>query len=321
MKNTKSKVIFFGTPGICIPFLELLVQHFNIPLIITQPDSVGGRNLKSVIIPAAKTFAMEHGIETLQPEILSDDSLVEKISRLEPFIGVAISYGKMIPGRIFRLPVLGCVNVHFSLLPYYRGAAPVQRAIENGECRTGITIFDIVRKMDAGDTWAQKEIDTLPDDTTETLWKRMSREGAPFLIDTLMNIKEGKISRLPQDHEKATYAPTVRKEEGAVDWNLTAGKIFNKLRAFTPWPGIYFCCQGKSFKVTEARVSPLSHQQQPGMVLSRDKQSLRVCCGNGSVLEIFQLQPPGKKPMSPYCYCMGNELPKCLGASGGQGLF
>jgi len=305
-------LIFFGTPDICIPFLDLLYSNFNISLIITQQDTMAGRNRKKKIIPAAKTFALEKNIEAIQPDSLKNNSLVEKLSQLNPSIGVVISYGKIIPKRIFKIPNHGTINVHFSLLPHYRGAAPVQRALENGESKTGITIFEIVKKMDAGDIWAKKEIDILPQDTTGSLWERMSRDGAPFLIDTINKIIGGEIQKSPQNHENATYAPIVRKEEGSINWNLTARQIFNKFRAFSPWPGIFFCFQGKSFKLTDVNVSNQTHNQNPGDVLSWDKKSLNVCCGDGTVLEVFELQPQGKNPMTPYCYCMGNQLPDCL---------
>jgi methionyl-tRNA formyltransferase len=313
MVNKKNNLIFLGTPEICIPFLELLIEKFNISLLITQPDTIGGRNRKKKIIPAAKTFALENNIEVIQPETLKDDTLVEKIKQIEPFIGIVISYGKIIPKRIFKIPTFGTINVHFSLLPYYRGAAPVQRSLENGDTKTGITIFEIVKKMDAGDIWSKKEIDIFPDDTTGTLWERMSQEGAPFLIDTIKKIIEKKIQKYPQDHEKATYAPMVQKEEGTIDWrNLTAREIYNKFRAFTPWPGICFCSLDKTFKLTKLKVTTLSHDKKPGDVLSWDKESLKVACSQGTVLEVLELQPQGKNPMTPYCYCMGNELPECL---------
>ena len=306
------KLVFFGTPEICLPFLELLHAHFTIALIVTQPDTMAGRNRKKLLVPAAKTFALEKNIEVIQPDSLKDDSLVEKLTRLEPFISVVISYGKIIPGRIFKIPKFGTINVHFSLLPYYRGAAPVQRAIADGQSKTGITIFEIVKKMDAGDIWAMKEMDIAPDDTTGTLWDRMSREGAPFLIDTIKKITSGQLQKYPQDHDRATFAPIVQKEEGSIDWNLTAPQIYNKFRAFTPWPGIFFCMKEKSFKLTKVKVSGESHEKKPGHVLTWDKISLKVCCGQGTVLEVFELQPQGKNPMAPYCYCMGNELPECL---------
>ncbi len=310
--SKRARLIFLGTSGLCIPFLEELNVRFEIPLVITQPDAVGGRQRKKKLVPPVKTFALEHHIDVIQPETLKDDALVERLREIKPDIGVVISYGKLIPGRVFRVPFHGTVNVHFSLLPFYRGAAPVQRAIENGETRTGITIFEIVKKMDAGDIWSQREMEILPGDTTETLWERMSREGAPFLMETIGAILGNKISKYPQDHEKATYAPVVQKEEGFVDWQLTAGQIYDKFRAFTPWPGICRQVGEKLFKLTKINVSGLTHNREPGDVLSRDKHSLKVCCGSGTVLEILEIQPQGKKPMTPYCYCLGNELPDCL---------
>lgn len=308
----KHPLVFFGTPGICLPFLNELHRSFDIALVITQPDALAGRNRKQSIIPAAKTFALEHHIEVLQPVNLDEPAIIEKIKAVEPEIGVVISYGQFIPKRIFSIPRYRTVNVHFSQLPQYRGAAPVQRALENGERVTGITIFEIAKKMDAGDTWACQLIPILPEDTTESLWERMSKQGAPFLVDTLEAILAGRLTKSPQDHNQATYAPAVRKEEGSIDWNLTAQTIFNKFRAFTPWPGLFCCTCEKRFKLTAINISSLSHQLSPGTVLAIDKESLKICCGNNSVLEVLEIQPEGKKNMHPYCYCRGNELPGCF---------
>ncbi|MCP5049985.1 MAG: methionyl-tRNA formyltransferase [bacterium] len=310
-KEEVPKLVFFGTSGICLPFLERLHDAYDIPLIVTQPDAVGGRKRK-LIVPAVKTFALEHNIEVIQPETLKDDAIKEKIGGIEPVLGVVIAYGKLIPKRIFRVPEFRTVNVHFSKLPMYRGAAPVQRALENGDERSATTIFEIVKKLDAGAIWAQKEMDILREDTTETLWQRMSEEGAGFLCDTVEGIINGSLTKVPQDHEKATLAPPIEKSEGRADWGLSAERLVNRLKAFTPWPGL--CCYAveKQFKLTRIKVSELVHEREPGDVLGMDKTSLRVCCGEGSVLEILEFQPQGKKPMTPYQYCMGNELPDRL---------
>ncbi len=310
MKN-KIPIVFFGTSGVCIPFLELLHQFFQISLIVTQPDKLGGRNRKQVIVPPVKTFAVDNHIQFLQPEKL-DDTIRESLRSIEPKIGIVISYGQLIPKSIYTIPQFHMVNVHFSMLPSYRGAAPVQRALEKGDTQTGISIFELAKKMDAGDIWAQKEMEILPQDTTEALWDRMSREGAPFLIETLHAIFENRIQKTPQNHELATFSPAVTKEEGKIDWKLTAQQIVNRFRAFTPWPGLSCCACDKSFILTKIDVSEATHDGIPGEVLSWDKQFLRIACGDRTVLEIMELQPPGKKPMSPYCYCMGNQLPKCF---------
>lgn len=304
-----SKLVFFGTSDICIPFLEMLKDDFRLQLIVTQPDALGGRNRKTPIIPAVKTFALGNNIPLEQPEILKDERLLQKIKNLEPVLGVVIAYGKFIPASLFQIPTYRMVNVHFSMLPSYRGAAPVQRAIENGDSLTGITIFEIVKKMDAGPIWAQKEFPISPEDTTESLWKTLSLQGAGFLKETISGILDGKLRQYPQDESKATYAHPVRKEDSHVDWRQTAQQIINKARAFTPWPGV--CCGvgEQRFLLRKIKLSDLSHDKEPGQVLAMDKESLRVCCGGGTVLEVLELQPPGKKPMSPYCYCLGNRLP------------
>ncbi len=303
------KLVFFGTSDICIPFLEMLRDDFQLQLIVTQPDAVGGRNRKTPIIPPVKTFALENSIPLEQPEILKDERLVDQIKGLEPVLGVVIAYGKLIPGSLFKIPTYRMVNVHFSMLPSYRGAAPVQRAIENGDSTTGITIFEIVKKMDGGLIWAQREFTISPEDTTKLLWKKLSLEGVGFLRETIMGILGGTLRQYPQDESKATYAPPVRKEESRVDWNLTAQRIIDKARAFTPWPGV--CCGvgEQRFLLGKLKVSGLSHDKEPGQVLDMDKKSLKVCCGGGTVLEVLELQPPGKKSMSPFCYCLGNRLP------------
>ena len=236
-------IIFFGTSEICIPFLNLLKNRFNIKLIITQPDAKGGRQRKKMI-PAVKKFAVENNIDFEQPEKLKDPRLMEKMEALDPDIGVVVSYGKLIPGRVFRIPRHQTINVHFSLLPFYRGAAPVQRAIENGDKTTGITIFEIDKKMDTGDIWAKKEYEIKDTDTTETLWERLSQEGSLFLADTINKILTEKIIKTPQPHQNATLARQVVKSEGEINWELHAREIYNKHRAFTPWPGIYFYVRG-----------------------------------------------------------------------------
>lgn len=306
---TNGKLVFFGTSDICLPFLEMLRDDFHLALIITQPDAIGGRNHKMRIIPPVKTFALENNIPLEQPEKLNDEQLIAKIKDLEPVLGVVIAYGKFIPSTVYKIPPHRMINVHFSLLPLYRGAAPVQRAIANGDSNTGITIFEIVKKMDTGPIWAQMEYPIQPLDTTKSLWGKLSNAGVGFLKQTIQGILMGKLRQNPQDESKATYAPPVQKEEGHVNWNLTAHQIVDKARAFTPWPGISCCVDDRRFILTKVKTSGLSHNKGPGDVLYMDRESLKICCGHGTVLEVLEWQPPGKKPMSPFSYCLGNQLP------------
>jgi len=248
-------LVFFGTPQICIPFLDILAKSHDLTLIVTQPDARGGRNRK-IIVPAVKNFAIKQNIPFIQPIKLNDPAVKEKIAAADPIITVVVSYGKFIPKSIFQMPEHGTINVHFSLLPKYRGAAPVQRALEMGESETGITIFEIDRKMDTGDIWAQQRVSIPAHDTTASLLERLSQEGAPFLNRTINDIIDGRIEKHPQQHELATFAPPVTKGEGRIDWQLTARQIINKYRAFTPFPGLFFYADDCCFNIKNLSCRP-----------------------------------------------------------------
>lgn len=304
------KIVFFGTSEICLPFLHELEKTYAIELAVTQPDALGGRNRKTVIVPPVKMFALERGIEVMQPEKLTAPEFREKLAALAPVIGVVIAYGRLIPARIFSIPAFRMINVHFSLLPQYRGAAPVQRAIMNGDAQTGVTIFELVSQMDAGPIWAQQTWPVQPDDTTASLWDKLSRGGAEFLIRTLNGILTHQLEKKTQDESRISYAPPLSKEEGVADWSQTAQQIYNRLRAFNPWPGLCSNISGQIMKLTDVRVSGDQHQRSPGTVLSIDRETLKIACGANTVLEILEIQPPGKKPMSPFCYCLGHKLPE-----------
>ncbi|MCK4836734.1 MAG: methionyl-tRNA formyltransferase [Candidatus Aminicenantes bacterium] len=313
---TSGRIIFFGTSQVAIPFLSQLRIHFDISLIITQPDATGGR-CRQVICPPVKSFAQLHEIPLEQPEGFKNQAFMDKLKAINPDIGVVIGYGKLIPERLFTLPRLNTVNVHFSLLPLYRGAAPVQRTLEKGETSTGISIFEISKKMDTGPIWSRKAFNILPTDTTETLMDRLSQEGAPLLVEILNNIFQQKIKKQPQDHTRATYAPAIHKQEGRVDWNQSATQIFNKHRAFTPWPGLFFSLNNRTIKIKKISPPDINSSsapecKQPGEILTLDRSSLEVCCGNQTILKIEKFQPEGKKPMTPYCFSLGNPLPEKL---------
>lgn len=310
MGNGKNKIVFFGTSGICIPFLESLRSEFNIDLIVTQPDAYGGRK-KKLIEPAVKQYALLNKIRFIQPEKLTRE-IAGIIGEINPVIGVVISYGKFIPGKIFRVPEFNTVNVHFSLLPELRGAAPYQRAIEMGLKKTGITIFEIAYQMDAGDIWSKEEFHILADDTSESLSERMGREGALFLTKTLKSIINGEIKKEPQDHSFATLAKAVSKEEGKIIWDLSAEEIYNKFRAFYPWPGLAFFSEEKKITIKNMSISGEKSDADPGTILSLTKEGLKVCCGKNNVVSISSILPQGKKEMTPYTYSLGNRIPEKL---------
>lgn len=304
-------IVFYGTAAIGLPILRVLQQRRRLALIVTQPDARGGRN-RQVITSPVKRFGEGNDIPVIQPASLRETGISETISRSRPLVAVAVAYGQFIPRALYSLPRFKTVNVHFSLLPAYRGAAPVQRAIENGEERSGITIFEISGRMDAGDIWAQKEAPILPDDTCAAFQQRLGELAAPFLLDTLEGIVAGRIEKQPQDDAAATLAPPVKKSEGQADWNLPARRLADKLRAFTPWPGLYCRDGDRLIKIIGARAGGSSHQAQPGAILSLDARVLQVACGQGTVLEITAIRPEGKKEMSPWQYSLGNRFPAQL---------
>jgi methionyl-tRNA formyltransferase len=303
-------LVFFGTNDIAVPFLTELEKDYRLGLIVTQPDSIGGRN-RQPLLPPVKHFAVERGIDVVQPKKLKNQELHERIRALEPLAAVVVSYGRLIPKTLYSLPRHGTLNVHFSLLPLYRGAAPVQRAIEDGESRTGITVFEISERLDAGDIWAVLEMEIDPAETSAMLFRRMTAVGPVFLRETMEKIFSVEITKHPQDDSRATLAPALEKKEGRIEWTRTAMRIHNQFRAFIPWPGLCFMSVSKTMKVRQCRPAPvgMSHRQTPGAFHSLDRSALRICCGEGTVLEIAELQPEGKQPMSPFQYSLGNPFP------------
>lgn len=304
-------LVFFGTAAIGLPIIKELNKNFCLRLVVTQPDRRGGRN-RQWLVPAIKQFALENRLPLMQPPDLREPELELAMRRIDPVIAVVVAYGQFIPRDIRSLPRHQTVNVHFSLLPAYRGAAPVQRAIQNGESRSGITIFEISGRMDAGPVWAREEIAIRPDDTTTSFQQRLGERAAPFLRQTLERIFAGTISQTPQDDAQASQAPPLDKKEGRTNWQLPAQRLYDCLRAFTPWPGLYFHLGSHQIKILGAGVSQRVHRAQPGEILELTPQGLQVACGLGTVLEITAIQPEGKKAMSPWQFSLGNRFPGAL---------
>lgn len=305
------KIVFFGTSAVCLDFLPALHSHYDLSLIITTPDTIGGRN-KRPIEPPVKIFAINNNIPFLQPIKLANKKVKHIIKQIDPKVGIVISFGKLIPNSIINLFTFNIINVHFSLLPLYRGASPVQRAIQNGENLTGITIFEINDKMDEGNIYSQINIPISEDDTSQTLFNKMCNKSPDFLLNTLKLILNSEINKYPQNHSQASYAPKIKKEEGAISWNQSAIEIFNKFRAFNPWPSIFCTLAGRSFKLTKVSPKQINHDYIPGTILKISRDSMIICCSDNSALVIKEFQPPNKKPMTPYCYSLGNSIPEKL---------
>jgi len=303
------RIVFFGSPELALPSLKKLIERgHKVELIITQPDKPSGRGKKLMPCPVKKA-ALDLNIPCYQPlKIKKDEIALEKIKEIQPDLNVVVAYGQIIPSSIIYLPRYHSLNVHFSLLPKYRGASPVQWALLNGEEKTGITIFELNEKMDEGDILTQKEIEILPEENAGELESRLAPIGADFLIETIARI--GKISPHKQDHSRATYAHKLSKEDGKIDWTKNSLQIERQIRAFTPWPSAFAFLHGRRMiihkgKKIEDQSSP---SLNPGEILGIEKQGIEVCCGERSVYLIQSLQPEGKKMMDAYAFCLGARI-------------
>ncbi|MGC8829409.1 MAG: methionyl-tRNA formyltransferase [Verrucomicrobiia bacterium] len=305
------RTIFMGTAAFAVPSLEALINcHFiDLVALVTQPDKAAGRNLK--IQPSAvKQVALSYNIPILQPEKARDENFINQLGELQPNLIIVAAYGQILPKSILDLPAYGCLNVHASLLPKYRGAAPIQWAIINGETETGVTIMKIDEGMDSGDIVAQRSTPITPEDTAETLHNRLAQIGSELLIETIPPYINGKIKPTPQDHTHATYAPKITKEHGHIDWSLPASAILNRIRAFIPWPGAYTFLEdgGKKqmLKIWEAAIENKSGNQ-PGAIIEVKKDSFTVCCGKDA-LKVLAIQPENGKLMKTSEYLAGHKL-------------
>ncbi len=301
-------VVFCGTPRFAVPTLTTLVNSgFTVSLVVTQPDKPRGRGLEVVFSPV-KQAALQFGLPVVQPEkIKNNEQFRSQLSSLAPDAVIVVGYGRIIPQWMIDLPLLGNLNVHASLLPKYRGAAPIQWAIASGESVTGVTTMRIDAGLDTGDVLLQKEIPILADDTAETLAPRLADLGAALMIETLYGLQAGTLTGRSQDHSKATLAPVLKKEDGLIDFQRTAVEIWNRLRGFQPWPGAYTRFRGKQLQIHAAKPLPSLSTSTPGEVMS-EKDCLIVGCGNKSALEVTELQLEGKKRMSARDFLHGYRL-------------
>jgi methionyl-tRNA formyltransferase len=292
------RIVFCGTPQFAVPSLQALLDSgFEVSLVVSQPDRPSGRGMQVVPTPV-KQLANEHGIEVLQPEkIKNNQEFRARLEALAPEAIVVVAYGKIIPQWMIDLPPLGNINGHASLLPKYRGAAPIQWAIAMGETITGVTTMRIDAGLDTGDMLLKREIPILPDDTAVTLTPKLAQLTAELLVETLPALKDGRIHPQKQDDSQATLAPILKKEDGHIDFRRSATEIWNRLRGFQPWPGAYTRFRGKNLNVTSAQpIESGATNLTPGILAVRGGQLL-VGCGAGSILELLEVQPEGKKPM------------------------
>jgi methionyl-tRNA formyltransferase len=302
------RIVFFGSPGAAIPSLEALLRAGHaVELIVSQPDRPAGRGRKLTASPV-KRLALERGIEVIQPErIRSDPAAFGRIEAVRADVHVVVAYGQIIPLSIIDLPKHKSLNVHFSLLPKYRGASPVQGAILAGESRTGVTIIRLNEKMDEGDILAAVEVPILPGENAGELESRLAALGADLLLRTLDKI--GSVVAFPQDHAAATYAPKIKKEDGRIDWTSDAATIDRKVRAFTPRPSAHSLFNGRRLIILKGRaVDGGPGQYTSGEIVSVTKDGLVVACGGKTFYRIERIQPEGKKPMDAYAFSLNGRI-------------
>jgi methionyl-tRNA formyltransferase len=304
------RIIFMGTAELSCASLEKLAadKHFQIAAVVTQPDKPKGRELRLTPSPV-KTLAEKLNLPVLQPLKARDEKFIGELRELKPGLIVVVAYGQILPQTILDLPAHGCLNVHTSLLPKYRGAAPIQWAIADGNAETGVTIMKMDAGLDTGPILSTRRTPILPADDSQILHDRLAQLGAELLVETIPAYVAGKIQPQPQPLEGSTYAAKIKKEDGRIDWHLSAEKIWNRLRAFTPWPGAYTFLQAEPkpqlLKIWRAEV--VEKSGEAGEILSADKTGIVVGCGQGA-LRILELQREGGKRLTAEAFLAGFPL-------------
>ncbi len=308
------KIIFMGTADFGAPVLERLANSKeNKVMVITQPDRPQGRGRKISPTPIKKV-ALDKGLEVIQPENINDEQSIKRMKEFSPDIILVVAYGQILSNHILNIPEIGCINIHGSLLPKYRGAAPINRAIINGEKEAGITFMFMDEKIDAGDIIFQEKIDVSPEETYGELYYRLSALSAETLPKLLEKIKNGKVERISQDIKEVTFARKMNKEEGKIEWRDKGEKVYNLMRGTTPYPGAFTYYQGKKLKITRARFlgdyqnDTSAIAPNPGSVIKIEKDSILISTGGKGIIRILKLIPAGSKELTTEQFVNGYKI-------------
>lgn len=307
------RVVFMGTPDFSVPTLEALVHsRHQVVGVVTQPDKPKGRG-KEIHMSPVKETALKYGITVYQPVRARDEAFVEEMRRLNSDVMVVIAFGQILPAELLQMPAYGCVNIHASLLPKYRGAAPIQWAVINGDKESGITTMMMDVEMDTGDMLEKAVVQLAQKETGGSLFDRLSLLGGDLILSTLDKLEQGTLTPTPQDHSRATYVKKISKSIGDIDWNLDAVSIERLVRGLNPWPSAYTRWNGRMLKVWDSQALPeKSSGCRPGTVLEASGDRLTIQTGDG-VLKIDSLQPEGKKRMDTASFLRGYSLePGCV---------
>ncbi len=303
------RVVFMGTPDFAVPsFKALVTRGYQVVGAFTQPDRPAGRGHKLAACPV-KAEALAAGVPVFQFEKIRSEEGVAQLQALAPDVCVTAAFGQILSQKVLDIPRIGTVNVHASLLPAYRGPAPINWVIARGETMTGVTTMMTDRGIDTGDILLQRETPILPEETAGALTERLAEIGAALLIETLEKIEAGTCPRIPQDAEKASYFPMLKREMGLIDFSVSAARVENHVRGFSPWPGAYAYMPEGTLKIHRARAVPLSGSARPGEIVEASaKKGLLIACGDGAI-EVIEMQAPNAKAMTAKAYLAGKSLP------------
>lgn len=305
------KIIYMGTPDFAVAPLEALIKAgHSIELVVTQPDREKGRG-KEIAMSPVKECAIKHGIEVFQPLKIRETEAVNKLREYDADIFVVAAFGQIVSEDILNMPRYGCVNIHASLLPKYRGAAPIQWAVLNGEKYTGVTIQQMAKGIDTGDILYQKQIPITDEDTGESMFDKLMYLGADMIAEFMPLLENGKITPVPQKEEEATHVGKISKELGLINWNDDAAKIERYVRGLNSWPSAYTTLNGKTLKIWKSKVTQASEKisAEPGTIVAVNKDSFDVATGDGC-LTVFEIQLEGKKRMSVHDFLLGFKIEK-----------
>ena len=298
------RVVFMGSPDFAVPALDALIAHHQVALVLTQPDKPAGRG-KKLVPPAVKVAAEAAGLPIAQPRSARAPELARMLRETGAELAVVVAYGKILPREVLEAFPRGCINIHASLLPRYRGAAPIQWAVINGESETGVCIMQLDEGMDTGPVLLERRTPIGEDETAGELFERLAPMGGEALLEALEGLAAGTLQPQPQDHEAASHAPMLKKEDGRVDWSWPARRVADRVRGVDPWPGAQTTFEGAPLKLFRARVTGGSGP--PGEVLAVDDRGLVVACGDGACA-IAEVQAPGKKRMPARAFAAGRAV-------------
>ncbi|HSC29635.1 MAG TPA: methionyl-tRNA formyltransferase [Vicinamibacterales bacterium] len=302
------RIVFFGTPEFALPALGRLIDsRHEVILLVSQPDRPRGRGHRLAPTPT-KVLAAQHGIPVRQPERLRDEEFLTFLAGLGPDLGVVAAYGRILPERLLAIPRLGLINIHASLLPKWRGAAPVQRAVIAGATETGVTIMRVVKELDAGPMLAVARRPIGPDETSPEVERDLAGSGAGLLLDVVDRMADGPIVEMEQEHAAATYAPKITREESAIDWRLSALQIHNLVRGLQPWPIASARLAGARVLLHRTRVEDPTGTEPCGTIVRADGDCLEVAAGDGRLLRVLLLQPEGRRTMTAREFLAGHRV-------------